>query len=75
MTEELQEEQNVEEPLDKKDLKVMAYRQTVAEQQEQIANLRVELTWVTAQLEQALQALNVEDVPKEEPKSVPKKKR
>jgi hypothetical protein len=54
MTEQTQE-------LDAKDLKVMAFRQRVAEQEDQIADLRVQVTILNAQLEQKIRESSESD--------------
>lgn len=49
--------QETPQELDRKDLKILSYRQKVGEYEEQIADLRVELTITNSQLQDALARL------------------
>lgn len=45
--------ENQENTVDLKDLKIQAYKERVSEQEERIADLRVEITVLSTQLEEA----------------------
>lgn len=55
-------EQTNEQQLDRKDLKILAYKERVAELNEQVADLRVEVTFLAQQLQEAQRPQVQEDV-------------
>ena len=59
-------EQTQENVLDRKDLKILAYKEKVAELQEREADLRVEVTFLSQQLQEAHRRLAELEVPAED---------